>query len=231
MGLLKYIVSLPSHQRASIIASMLANIPTITCCCDDVLPTEPHIESQSQYLSTIVSACGAYATLSACVDCITQAACITLVNIIVICSALVAYSAAACLALLILLLPLVPLVPLASFVCVTPRRCCRCGARASCAACAACAACSPHTSRVPATACVTCSACDAVTLAAPRGNRACLAPAAPNVRIAFAAGFVLVLPPLRCRCLHHIAVRLSRPPLEWRVRACVYGSAHACAHK
>jgi hypothetical protein len=141
MGLLKYIVSLPSHQRASIIASMLANIPTITCCCDDVLPTEPHIESQSQYLSTIVSACGAYATLSACVDCITQAACITLVNIIVICSALVAYSAAACLALLILLLPLVPLVPLASFVCVTPRRCCRCGARAACAVLA------PHFSR------------------------------------------------------------------------------------
>ncbi len=70
MGLLKYIVSLPSHPRASIIASMLANIPTITCCCDDVLPTEPHIESQLQFLSTIVSACCAYTTLSACVDCI-----------------------------------------------------------------------------------------------------------------------------------------------------------------
>ncbi len=70
MGLLEYIVSLPYHQRASIIASMLANISTITCCCDDVPPTEPHIESQLQYLSTMVSACGAYATLSACVDCI-----------------------------------------------------------------------------------------------------------------------------------------------------------------
>ncbi len=46
------------------------SICTITCCCDDVLPTEPHIESQLQYLSSIVCACGAYATLSACVDCI-----------------------------------------------------------------------------------------------------------------------------------------------------------------
>jgi hypothetical protein len=70
MGLLRYIVSLPSHQIASIIESMLANIPTITCRCDNVLPTEPHIESQLQVLSTLVSACDAYATLSACVDCI-----------------------------------------------------------------------------------------------------------------------------------------------------------------
>jgi hypothetical protein len=47
---------------------------------------------------------------------VTQAACIAFANIFVICSALVAYSAAACLTPLTLLLPLVPLVPLASLL-------------------------------------------------------------------------------------------------------------------
>jgi hypothetical protein len=118
MGLLKYIVSLPFYPRASIIASMLANISTIMCCCDDVLTTEPHIESQLQFLSTVISACGAYATLSTRVDCISPRQPASLLS--TFWSSAPAYSAAACLTPLTLLLQLVPLLQLASLVCVTP---------------------------------------------------------------------------------------------------------------